>query len=85
VPLARRDRDVDGPTFGVDDDVKFGRKTPARTAEGIELDPPFPPDASWCARTMEPSTIEPTSSTSNWSALKISSQWPFFAQFANRL
>src|SRR4051812_35417263 len=65
VPLPRRDRDVDGAAFRVDDGVEFGRKTSARTAEGIALDPPFPPDASWCARTTEPSTIEPTSSTSN--------------------
>jgi hypothetical protein len=53
VPLTRRNRDVDGAAFRIDEGVELGRKTAARTAEGIALDPPFPPAASWCARTTE--------------------------------
>lgn len=64
VALAWCQRDVERPPFRVDDRVDFGRKTSSRASQSILLDPPFPPDASWCARTMVPSTIEAVSSTS---------------------
>ena len=85
VSLTRRHRDVDRPRFRVDDSVELGRKTSSRAAQSISLDPPFPPDASWCARTTEPSTIEPVSSTSSCSSWKILAQCPLRAQFENRL
>jgi hypothetical protein len=66
------------------DGVDFGRKTSARAAQSIALDPPFPPAASWCARTTEPSMREPTSSPIR-SSLKTRSHTPRFAQRANRL
>lgn len=68
VALAGRQRDVERPTFRVDDRVDFGRKTSSRASQSIALDPPFPPDASWCARTMVPSMIDAVSSTSSWSS-----------------
>ena len=59
VALAGRQRDVDRARFRVDDGVELGRKTSSRAAQSIGFDPPFPPEASWCARMTEPSTIEP--------------------------
>jgi len=85
VALARRERDVERAALGVDDGVELCRKASSRAAQSVASDPPFPPDASWCARTMEPSTIEPVSSTSSCSSRKIVAQWPFRAQFAKRL
>jgi hypothetical protein len=85
VTLARRQRDVDRPRFRIDDGVELGRKASSRAAQSIASDPPFPPDASWCARTTDPSTIEPVSSTSSCSSRKIVAQCPFRAQFAKRL
>jgi len=85
VPLPRRQGNVERPPFRVDDDVQLGRKTSSRAAQGIGFDPPFPPDASWCARTTEPSTMEPVLSTSNCSSRKMAAQCPLRAQFANRL
>ena len=64
VSLARRQRDVERPPFRVDDRVDFGRKTSSRASQSILLDPPFPPDASWWARIVVPSTIDAVSSTS---------------------
>jgi hypothetical protein len=62
---------VDRPTLRVDEDVEFGRKTSSRTAQSIALDPPLPPEASWCARTTVPSMMEPTSSSSSCNSLKM--------------
>lgn len=64
VSFAGSQRDVDRPAFGIDDRVDLGRKTSSRASQSILLDPPLPPDASWCARTIVPSTIDAVSSTS---------------------
>jgi hypothetical protein len=85
VLLTRGQRDVEGFALGRRDGVDLGRKTSSRTAQTISLDPPFPPAASWCARTTEPSMSEPTSSTATRSSLKSRSQTPRFAQRLKRL
>ena len=85
VMLTWGQNDVERFAFGRRDRVDFGRKTSSRTAQTIALDPPFPPAASWCARTTEPSMIEPTSSTSIRSCLKTRSQVPRLAQRSKRL
>ena len=85
VPVARGQRDVERPTFRRSDRVELGRKTSSRTANIISSDPPFPPEASWCARTIDASTSEPSSSTSFCSALKIPSQTPRTAHRVKRL
>jgi hypothetical protein len=84
VLLARREDDVKRFAFGRRDRVDLGGKTSSRTAQSIASDPPFPPDASWCARTTVPSMSEPTSSSMR-KALKALSQTPRFAQRAKRL
>jgi hypothetical protein len=70
VPLARRQRDVERAALRVDDGMELCRKTSSRAAQSIAFDPPFPPEESWCARITEPSTIEPVSSSSNFSSRK---------------
>jgi hypothetical protein len=85
VLLTWRDCDVNRAAFGVDDGVDLRRETTSRTTQGIVFDPPFPPAASWCARTTEASMIRPSSSVSNCSALKMAAQWPLWDQFENRL
>jgi hypothetical protein len=84
VLLARREDDVEGFAFGGGDRVDLGGKTSSRTAQTIASDPPFPPDASWCARTTVPSMSEPTSSSLR-RALKTPSHTPRFAHRAKRL
>jgi hypothetical protein len=84
VLLAGRENDVEGFAFGRRDRVDLGGKTSSRTAQSIASDPPFPPAASWCARTTVPSISEPTSSSMR-KALKAASQTPRFAQRAKRL
>jgi hypothetical protein len=84
VLLARREDDVEGFPLGRRDRVDFGGKTSSRTAQTIASDPPFPPAASWCARTTVPSMSEPTSSSMQ-SALKTRSHTPRFAHRAKRL
>jgi hypothetical protein len=85
VHLTGSQRDVERPPLRVDEGVELGRKTSSRTAQSIALDPPLPPEASWCARTTVPSMMEPTSSTSSCSSLNTRSQTPRSAQLANRL
>lgn len=84
VLLPRRDDDVKGLSFGRRDRVDLGGKTSSRTAQMIASDPPFPPEASWCARTTVPSMSEPTSSSIR-NALKTFSQTPRLAHRAKRL
>lgn len=88
VLLSRRERDFEGLPFGRRNCVNLGRKASSRTAQTIASDPPFPPAASWWARTTVASMREPTlspSSASIRSSLKIRSQIPRAAQRANRL
>jgi hypothetical protein len=85
VPPPRRERDVDraAPWYRRLRGVCL--KNLFENGPEHWIGPPFPPDASWCARTTEPSTIEPVSSTSICSSSKIVAQCPFLAQLANRL
>lgn len=69
----------------VRDGVDFRRETSTTSTDIVTFDPPFPPDASWCARTTEPSMMEPVSSTSTCSSLKILAQCPLRAQLENLL
>jgi hypothetical protein len=84
VLLARREDDVEGLASGRRDRVDLGGKASSRTAKMIASDPPFPPAASWCARTTVPSMREPTSSSMR-NALKTCSHTPRFAHRAKRL
>lgn len=84
VLLAGREDDVERLPLTCGDRVEFGRKTSSRTAQSIASDPPFPPAASWCARTTVPSMREPTSSSMR-STLKIFSHTPRRAHRAKRL
>jgi hypothetical protein len=85
VPMSLGQRDVDRLAFRRGDRVDLGRKASSRTAQMIASDPPFPPAASWCARTVVASRMEPVSSTSMASSLKSRSQIPISAQRLNRL
>lgn len=85
VPVPLGERDVEGLPFRRGDRVDLGRNASSRTAQMIASDPPFPPAASWCARTMVASRSEPASSTSIASSLKSRSQTPFRAHRENRL
>jgi hypothetical protein len=84
VLLARREDDVERLALTGGDCVELGRKTSSRAAQSIASDPPFPPAASWCARTTVPSMSEPTSSSMR-SALKTCSHTPRLAHRAKRL
>lgn len=84
VLLAGREDDVKRLPLTGGDGVELGRKTSSRAAQSIASDPPFPPAASWCARTTVPSMSEPTSSSMR-SALKTCSQTPRLAHRAKRL
>jgi hypothetical protein len=84
VLLAGREDDVKGLPLACSDGVELGRKTSSRAAQSIASDPPFPPAASWCARTTVPSMSDPTSSSTR-SALKIPSHTPRLAHRAKRL
>lgn len=84
VLLAGREDDMEGLALRRGDRVDLGGKTSSRTAQMIASDPPFPPAASWCARTTVPSMSEPTSSSMHRS-LKTRSHTPRLAQRAKRL
>jgi hypothetical protein len=84
VLLAGREDDVKRLPLAGGDGVELGRKTSSRAAQSIASDPPFPPAASWCARTTVPSISEPTSSSMR-SASKTFSQTPRLAHRAKRL
>jgi hypothetical protein len=84
VLLTGREDDVERLPLTGSDRVELGRKTSSRAAQSIASDPPFPPAASWCARTTVPSMSEPTSSSMR-RALKTSSQTPRLAHRAKRL
>lgn len=85
VLLARRDLDVERPPFRVDEGVDLRGEPTSRMTQCIADDPPFPPAASWWARTTEASIMTPSSSSSNWRALKMAAQCPLRDQFENRL
>src|ERR1051325_4342873 len=84
VLLAGREDDVKRLPLAGGDRVELGRKTSSRAAQSIASPPPFPPAASWCARTTVPSMSEPTSSSMR-SSLKTFSQTPRLAHRAKRL
>lgn len=84
VLLAGREDDVKRLPLACRDRVDLGRKTSSRAAQSIASDPPFPPAASWCARTTVPSMSEPTSSSMR-SVRKTFSQTPRLAHRAKRL
>ena len=85
VLLAWRELDVERPALRVDEGVDLRGESTSRTTQRIADDPPFPPAASWWARTIEASMMTPSSSASIWSALKIAAQCPRSDQFENRL
>ncbi len=85
VPLAGSQFDVKRPSLGVHDSMNLRGETSTRSTESVLFDPPFPPAASWCARTMVASRIDAISSGSSCTAWKICSQTPRLAQFRNRL
>ena len=85
VLLAWRELDVERPTLRVDEGVDLRGESTSRTTQCIALDPPFPPAASWCARTIDESMMTPSSSTLIWSALNMRAQWPKCDQRANLL
>jgi hypothetical protein len=94
VTLARGQLDVPRSASCVDEDMNLGRKTSSRASQSVVLDPPFPPAASRCARTMLPSTMEASGgaaergtggSGSSCTVLKSCSQIPRFDQLLKRL
>src|SRR5512136_727901 len=58
MPVPLRQRDVERLALRRGDRVDLGRNASSRTPKMISSDPPFPPAASWCARTMVASTRE---------------------------
>jgi hypothetical protein len=85
VALALGQRDVERAAFRVDERVDLGGEATSRTTQSVSLDPPFPPEASWCARMTEPSTMQPVLSTRICSALNTLAQMPRRAQLEKRL
>lgn len=63
VLLAGRDFDVERPPLRVDECVDLRGEATSRATQSIALDPPFPPAASWWARTIDESMMTPSSST----------------------
>ena len=74
--LTRCEFDVKRAALGVDEGMDFGGEATSRTTQCILFDPPFPPEASWCARTTEASMMQPSSSTSSCNALSTLAQVP---------
>jgi hypothetical protein len=74
VLLPRCDFDVERAAFRVGEGVDLGGEPTSRTTQCIADDPPFPPAASWWARTTDASMRTASSSTRNCSALKIFAQ-----------
>ena len=85
VLLARCEFDVKRAPLGVDEGMDFGGEATSRTTQCILFDPPFPPEASWCARTTEASIMQPSSSTSSCNALSTLAQAPPCDHRLNRL
>ena len=85
VLLAGREAEVERSAERVDERVDLRGEAASRATQCVALDPPFPPEATWCARTTVASTMEPALSTSSWSALNTRAQVPRFAQLLNRL
>ena len=83
--LARCEFDVKRAALGVDEGMDFGGEATSRTTQCILFDPPFPPEASWCARTTEASIMQPSSSTSSCNALSTLAQVPPCDHRLNRL
>jgi len=85
VRLTGGDHDGDGQAFGVAAGVDLSGEAAARAAEGVPLNPPFPPAAQWCARMMVASNIcravSDTSLPANASSMR--SQMPLSAQRRN--
>lgn len=63
VLLPGRDFDVERAAFRVGEGVDLRGESTSRPPQCITLDPPFPPAASWWARTTEASMMTPYSST----------------------
>ena len=59
---------TDGKTYGVAAEMDFGGEAATRTAEGLELNPPFSPAAQRCARIVVLSIICNASSSPPLSA-----------------
>ena len=57
VGLAGRKRGGERKPPGVGAQMDFRREATARTAKSVSLNPPLPPAAQWCARTMVESII----------------------------
>lgn len=85
VPMPRRQRYVQRQPLHVGDYVDLRREATSRTTQSVTVDPPFPPAASWCARMVLPSTIEPVLSTRICSALNTRFQIPRRDQLLKRL
>jgi len=65
VLLSWRDLDVERAAFRVGESVNLRGESTSRTPQCIAPDPPFPPAASWWARTTEASMMTPSSATSS--------------------
>lgn len=83
--LTLRELDMDGTPFCVNERVDLRGESTSRVTQRITDDPPFPPAASWWARTTDASMMTPSSSTCSCKALKIAAQCPRCAQFEKRL
>jgi hypothetical protein len=83
--LARCEFDVERAALGIDEGMDFGGEATSRTTQCILFDPPFPPEASWCARTTVASMMQPSSSTSNCNAFSTLAHIPPCDHRLNRL
>jgi hypothetical protein len=83
--LTRCEFEVKRAPFGVDEGMDFSGEATSRATQCILFDPPFPPEASWCARTTEASIMQPSSSTSSCNALSTLAQVPPCDHRLNRL
>lgn len=85
VRLTCRELDVERQTESIHESVDLGGEASARAANGVVVDPPFPPAACWWLRTMVASAIDPSGSTSTRSARKTLFHSPCRAQLRKRL
>lgn len=76
VLLRGREFNVERTPFGIDECVELRGEATSRVPQCIDFDPPFPPEASWCARMTDASTMQPSASTSYCSALRSVAQVP---------
>jgi len=84
VDLAGSEKKADRIAERIDGDVDLGAQPAARAAERLNVGPPFPPAACWCARTIVASMMRCSRSGSSLKASRMRDHTPRLAQREKR-